>query len=181
MMMTKTDEEKKSQIHLTYPTSTVLTDCRLGRLGYPSRKLHQQHIPLIIIHHIKCVVHFLSQISDCVTMNRQYSLSLVLVLASLAKVQSFAPAARLCSTPVAADRVFGAVQPSATRVWMADAKEEAGKEEDSKDEEVEAKDESVEAEEESKDEEEDSEIKAIKDEIAELESTLCNNDIRCMK
>jgi len=55
---------------------------------------------------------------------------------------------------------------------MADAKEEAGKEEDSKDEEVEAKDESVEAEEESKEEEEDSEIKAIKDEIAELESSL---------
>ena len=54
---------------------------------------------------------------------------------------------------------------------MADAKEEAGKE-DAKDEEVEAKDDSGEAEEESKEEEEDSEIKAIKDEIAELESTL---------
>jgi ATP-dependent protease HslVU (ClpYQ) ATPase subunit len=117
-------------------------------------------------------------------MNRQFSLSLlVLVLASLAKVQSFAPAARrLCSTPVAADRVFGVVQPSATRVWMAEveAEEEAEKSEDSKDEEVEVetKEESIdiEVEEESKEEEEeekeDPEITAIKDEIAELESTL---------
>lgn len=55
---------------------------------------------------------------------------------------------------------------------MVEAKEEAEKEEDGKDEELEAKDDSGEAEEESKEEEEDSEIKAIKDEIAELESTL---------
>jgi hypothetical protein len=113
---------------------------------------------------------FPPQISGCFTMNRQFCVSLALVLASLAKVQSFAPAARLCSTPVAADRVFGVVQPSATRVWMAE--EEAEKAEDSKDGEVEAEDESGEAEVESKEEEEDPEIKAIKDEITELESTL---------
>jgi flagellar motility protein MotE (MotC chaperone) len=114
-------------------------------------------------------------------MDRQYALSAVLLLASLQILFAFAPIGQLQRSSVPASRVrelgLRSQLTASTRLWMAEEQDKQGEETEAADsaEVIDEVSDEAEKEEEPKEEpKEDPEIVALKEEIAQLESTLKN-------